>query len=277
MAMSHEAFETRIRPHNATPSAVWSSGGGTYDEISRGIMDAIEHTIDRLDPKPGMRVLDVATGTGWGARRLAERGCHVTGVDFATDMLAHARERAAARGLDIDFQHGDAEALPFEDAAFDAVISTFGVMFVQRPEDAAAELARVCRPGGRLALAVWTPDGNVFEMFKVIKEYMPPPDGTPPPSPFEWGDPARVRQLLGNAFDLHFENGVSYYRKPDGLAAWQVFSEGYGPVRTLATSLESTQRERFAEDFIAFHQAFVDEMGITVPREYRVVGGMRIG
>jgi len=143
----------RIRPHNAGPAAVWSSGGAAYDEVSRGILDAIEHAVNRLEPAPGMHILDVATGTGWAARRLAERGLDVTGTDFAPDLLTAARNLASARGLEVPFLEEDAETLPFDDGAFDAVISTFGVMFVQRPEDAATELARVCRPGGRAASA----------------------------------------------------------------------------------------------------------------------------
>ncbi len=275
MNVSDQSNDKSIRSHNAGPAAVWSSGGAAYDEVSRGILDAIEHTINRLEPAPGMRILDVATGTGWTARRLAERDCDVTGVDFAADMLADARARGSARGLEIDFREGDAEALPFDDGSFDAVISTFGVMFVQQPESAAAELARVCRPGGRLALAVWTPDGNVFEMFKIIKRYMPQPDGAAPPSPFEWGRKERVRELLGKAFDLSFENGTSYYREPSGQAAWQTFSKGYGPVRTLAGKLDPDQRARFEADFRAFHEGFADELGITVPREYQIVHGVR--
>jgi SAM-dependent methyltransferase len=275
MSSSDQSTNQSIRSHNAGPAAVWSSGGAAYDEVSRGILDAIEHTINRLEPAPGMRILDVATGTGWTARRLAERDCDVSGVDFAADMLAAARAHASARGLEIDFRQGDAEALPFEDGSFDAVISTFGVMFVQDPDSAAAELARVCRPGGRLALAVWTPQSNVFEMFKVIKHYMPQPEGAAPPSPFEWGRPERVRELLGKAFDLGFENGTSYYREPSGQDAWQTFSEGYGPVRTLVGKLDPAQRARFEADFTAFHESFADELGITVPREYRVVHGVR--
>jgi SAM-dependent methyltransferase len=197
-------------------------------------------------------------------------------VAFSTLSSTPSTAWNPPRGLDIEFREGDAEALPFDDGAFDAVLSTFGVMFVQRPEDAAAELARVCRPGGRLALATWTPDGNVFEMFKVIKGYMPPPDGTPPTSPFEWGRPQRVRELLSNAFNLSFENGTSYYREPDGKAAWQTFSEGYGPVRALAAKLDPHQRARFEEEFTAFHEGFADELGITVPREYWVVHGVRV-
>jgi hypothetical protein len=163
------------------------------------------------------------------------------------------------RGGRSTFIEGDAEALPFADGAFDAVISTFGVMFVQRPEDAASELARICRPGGRLVLAVWTPDGNVFEMFKIIKSYMPAPNGTPPPSPFEWGRPERLQELLGTHFDLTIEDGTSFYREPDGAAAWRHFVSGYGPVRALAGKLDPERRARFEADFTAFHDGFADQ------------------
>lgn len=266
---------TPVRPHNAGPSATWSSAGRAYDEISRGIADAIEHTVERLAPRPGERILDVATGTGWTARRIAERNLAVTGVDFAPEVVAAARAIARARNLDIVFDDGDAEALPYADASFDAVVSTFGVMFVQRPEDAAREMARVCRKGGRLALATWTTDGNVFEMFKVMKPFMPQPAGSPPPSPFAWGDPARVSALLGDAFELTFEQGLSYYREPDGAAAWQTFSTGYGPLRTLVGKLDAAKREQLKDAFIVFHDGFPTELGICVPRSYWVVVGTR--
>lgn len=276
MTLARESTDVRhIRPHNAGPAGVWSSGGAAYDEISRGILDAIEHAVNRLEPVPDMRILDVATGTGWAARRLAERGFDATGVDFAPDLLTAAHDLASARGLDVPLFEEDAEALPFEDDAFDAVLSTFGVMFVQRPEDAAAELARVCRAGGRLVLAVWTSDSNVFEMFKVIKRYMPPPEGEPPPSPFDWGRPERVRELLGEAFDLRFERGTSFYREPDAQTAWETFSRGYGPVRTVAGKLDPDRRAQFEADFVAFHERFADELGITVPRDYWIVHGTR--
>lgn len=275
MTLTGETREDAIRSHNATPSATWSSAGGAYDEISRGILDAIEHCTNRLAPPPGGHVLDVATGTGWAARRLAERGIRVTGVDFAPAMLAAARELAGARKLDIAFELGDAEALPYADATFDAVISSFGVMFVQRPEDAAAEMARVCKPGGRIALAAWTPDGNVFEMFKIMKAYMPQPAGTPPPSPFEWGRPERVRELLGTHFDLAFEHATSFYREPDGRAAWRTFVEGYGPLRTLAGKLDEDNRRALERDFVAFHDGFATDLGVCVPRDYLVAAGTR--
>ncbi len=273
--MSHPPVENTIRPHNAAPSATWSSAGRAYDEISRGIADAIEHCINRLAPEQNARILDVATGTGWTARRLADRGFAVTASDFAPEVVDAGKALAETRGLDIAFEQADAESLPYPDASFDAVISTFGVMFVQRPEEAAAELARVCRPGGRLALATWTPDGNVFEMFEVMKVFMPKPAGVPPPSPFEWGKPERIGELLGDHFDLAFEKGTSYYREPHGLAAWDTFLTGYGPLRTLASKLDEAAAEQLKRDFIAFHDGFATTLGICVPRDYWIVRGTR--
>ena len=148
-------------------------------------------------------------------------------------------------------------------------------MFAGRPEAAAAELARVVRPGGRIALANWTPDGNVFGMFKVMRAYMPAPPVPAPPSPFAWGRPERVRELLGDAFDLRFEKGTSFYREPSPEAAWHTFSTGYGPTRTLHESLDEEQRAALKRDFIAFHAEFATELGICVPREYYVTIGTR--
>ena len=275
MILTQETLERPVRAHNAGPATAWSSGGAAYDEISRGILDAIEHAINRLEVAPGQPVLDLATGTGWTARRLAALGADVTALDFAPGMLKAARDLAAGEGRKVTFVEGDAEAMPFPDAAFDRVISTFGVAFVQRPEDAAAELARVCRPGGRVVLAVWTPDGNVFEMFNILKGYMPVPEGTPPASPFDWSRTERLDELLGGDFDLTIEEGTSFYRVPDGATAWRHFVEGYGPVRTLAGKLDPERRAQFEADFTAFHDGFADRLGIIVPRTYRIVRGIR--
>ncbi len=275
MSATQNTEETAVREHNTVPSATWSSAGRAYDEVSRGIADAIDHCIGRLAPKSGDLILDVATGTGWTARRIAERDIHVTAMDFAPDVLSAAKEIAAARNLDIKFEQGDAEAMNYKDGAFDRVISTFGVMFVQRPEDAANELARVCKPGGKLALAVWTPDGNIFEMFKIMKEFMPKPTGTPPPSPFEWGNPERVRDLLQDNFELTFEKGTSFYREPNGEAAWETFSVGYGPLRTLISKLDENAVSQLRLNFIEFHNDFATGLGICVPRDYWVVVGRR--
>ena len=148
-------------------------------------------------------------------------------------------------------------------------------MFASRPEAVAAELARVCRKGGRIALSTWSPDGNVFGMFKVMKRYMPPPPVPAPASPFEWGRQERVRQLLGESFTLQFEPGTSYYREPNAEAAWETFSTGYGPTRMLAESLDDTRRAAFKSDFIEFHANFATELGVCVPRDYLVTIGTR--
>jgi len=268
-------INTGIQTHNERPAAVWSTGGEGYDAISRGIADAIEHGVLRLDPKPGERILDLATGTGWTSRVVGRRGADVVGVDIAEGLLEVARARAAAARLPIDYRLGDAESLPFEDGAFDAVVSTFGVMFASRPEAAAAELARVCRPGGRIALTTWLSDSNLFKMFEVMRRYMAPP-ARAARSPFEWGAIDRLRELLGGAFDLRFERGTSYYREPSADAAWETFSNGYGPTRALATSLADAQREALRADFTAFHANFPTDLGICVPREYWLTVGTRI-
>lgn len=265
-----------VQPHNERPAAVWSAGGRDYDRISRGIADSIEHCVLRLNPEPGERILDLSTGTGWTSRLVARSGALVTGVDIASGLLDAARARAAAEGLPIEYRLGDAERLPFEDAAFDAVVSTCGVMFASRPEAAAAELARVCRRGGRIGLTTWLSDGTVFGMFKVMKQYMPPPASPAPPSPFEWGRIERIRELLGGAFALRFEKGVSYYREPSGEAAWNTFSMGYGPTRSLAGGLDPERRKALRADFIAFHEEFRTELGICVPREYWLTIGVRV-
>jgi len=264
-----------IQPHNEKPSAVWSSGGANYDQISRGIADSIEHCVLRLNPHPGETILDLATGTGWTSRLVAQRGANVIGVDIARDLIAAAKERAKTEDLNIQYELGDAEKLPFADGQFDAVISTCGIMFASRPEAAASELARVTRLGGRVAFTAWLPDSNLFKMFLVMKPYMPPPPIPAPPSPFEWGREARARELLADKFDLRFEQGTSYYREPSAESAWANFSTSYGPTKALAASLDETRRAELRRDFIAFHAGFPTELGICVPRDYLLTVGVR--
>ena len=252
-----------------------NSGGARYDQFSRGIADSIEHCVLRLNPQPGERVLDLATGTGWTSRLVAARGARVTGVDIAGDLIAAARERAQMEGLDIEYRLGDAESLPFAEGEFDVVVSTCGIMFASRPEAAAAAVASVTRRGGRVALTTWLPDSNLFKMFMVMRPYMAPPPNPAPPSPFAWGEPERVRELLGASFDLRFERGTSYYREPSGEAAWNTFSTSYGPTKSLAAGLDESRRAELRRDFIAFHDGFRTELGICVPREYLLTIGTR--
>jgi SAM-dependent methyltransferase len=264
-----------IQPQNIKMAATWNAGGQHYDRISQTIADSIEHCVIRLAPRPGERVLDVATGTGWTARRVAARGATVIGVDLGADLIDAAKAAAAEARLTIDFRVGDAEKLPFADQSFDAVISTCGVMFVRDPEAAAAELARVCKRGGRLGLTTWPTDGTIAGLFKVMKPYMPAPPSPPPPSPFEWGNRERVKQLLGSAFDLRFESGTTVLREPSGLTIWGIFVAGYGPTKSLAANLDPERREKLKQDFIAYHDGFKTELGVAMPRDYLVTIGVR--
>jgi SAM-dependent methyltransferase len=263
-----------IQAHNEGVASRWSAGGAGYDRISRQIADLIEHCVDRLDPRPGERILDLATGTGWTARRLFARGARVVGGDIAGGLLEAARDLSPR---EIDFQQVDAERMPFSDGEFDALSSTCGVQFVTSPEAAAAEIGRVVKRGGRIALALWAQDSALAEMFKIIRAYMPAPSsGVSPPSPFEWGRPERVRELLGASFDLRFERGTSFYREAAPADAWSAFYGGYGPVRMLADSLEPAPRAAFERDFIAFHAEHRTDWGMLVRRDYWIAGGRRL-
>jgi SAM-dependent methyltransferase len=266
-----------VQSHNTKAQSVWNSPGGRYEEISRSIADAIEHAVERLQPRSGERILDLATGTGWGARVVAERfpGVQVIGVDIADRMLEHAQSVAIARKLNIVFRHADAENLPFEDGSFDAVLSTFGVMFAGRPEAAAAELGRVVKKGGRLAVATWKHDGAVSQMFGVMKKFMPPPPQPAPPSPFEWGRRERVQELLGKDFDLQFEEGTNNFRYGSGEQAWNLWVNTYGPAKTLAANLDDVRRIEFKQAMIDWHEQFPSELGYEQPRRYLITRGVR--
>jgi SAM-dependent methyltransferase len=268
-------IDSAIQPHNERPAAVWSSGGEAYDAISRQIATALEHCVARLDPRPGETILDLATGTGWTSRLVARRGANVIGADIASDLLVAATERARKEGLKIEYRIGDAEKLPFADQTFDGVISTFGVMFASRPEAAAGELSRVCKHGGRIALATWLPDSSVFKMFQVMRPFMPALPNPAPPSPFEWGSRDRVGTLLSRDFDLQFEEGVATYFDRDGAAAWEAFVTGYGPTKALAKSLDENRRLALKQAFIASCNDYRTELGISIPRQYLITLGKR--
>lgn len=268
---------SNVQPQNLKAQAVWNSPAGRYDDISRSIADAIEHAVERLQPRAGERILDLATGTGWASRVLAQRfaGVKVTGVDIAEQMLHHARTTAATLGLDIDYRHADAERLPFADGAFDGVVSTFGVMFAGNQESAAAELARVVRKGGRVVLATWRHDGNVFHMFGVMKRFMPPPPQPAPASPFAWGRRERLEELLGPSFELQIEEGTNWFRYASGEQAWNLWVNHYGPARALAASLDDARRAQFRDAMIAWHESFGGELGHEQPRQYVITRAVR--
>ena len=268
-------MSAHIKSHNEKAAAMWSSGGRVYDEISRSIADANEHCVTRLDPRAGEHVLDLATGTGWTSRRVAERGAAVAGADIAEGMLDAAREIATERGLDIDYRIGDAEGLPFDDGSFDAIVSTFGVMFAPGQDAAAKELARVCRKGGRIAIAAWTPNSHAVTLRKVLGPYMPPPPSSPPPSPFNWGTPAWLEERLGSDFDLGFEEATVMQRFTDAENSWQVNVAGFGPVKAVAGSLDDDRRAGLRKDFMAFYDEYRTGLGVALPIDYLVALGTR--
>jgi ubiquinone/menaquinone biosynthesis C-methylase UbiE len=251
-------------------SVMW--GAGPYQRITETLVDIHEQVIGRLDPHPGRQWLDLACGTGAVAERAAALGASVTGIDLAPALVETARDRAAARGLDIDYRVGDCETLDVADERFDAVSSTCGVMFSPDHEATARELARVTRRGGRIALANWTPTGGLARMFQMMAPFQPAP---PPSSPFDWGSAPRVCELLGDWFELEFEEHDSTLRLPSGEDYWELFSTSYGPTKTLAESL-GPRREELHETWVDFFESNYRRNGeIVHTREYLLVIGTR--
>jgi SAM-dependent methyltransferase len=268
-----QAIDDAILPHHHAAAAMWDRGGKNYDNVSFAVSDALKHAAQRLDARAGERILDVATGTGWSARNVARAGARVTGVDISRELLAAARDLSQHLRPPIEFKLADAEQLPFDDAAFDGVISTFGVMFARDQARAAAELARVTRVGGRLALTTWQPGGSVDEFFGLIAKHNDAPP--PPSSPLAWGDPAHVTKLLGGNFELTFEHGISnaYHGNADDV--WDWYTRGFGPLRQLTERLAPDGLERLRHDIDAYHAHYAVPAGLHLKREYLVTIGRR--
>jgi SAM-dependent methyltransferase len=211
----------------AKQQSTWSAGD--YSVIGTTLQIVGETLCEAAEVSAGERVLDVACGNGNAALAAARRFAVVTGIDYVPALLERAHARGAADGLALELREADAEALPFADGAFDAVLSTFGVMFTPDQPRAARELARVCRRGGRIALASWTPDGFIGRVFKTVAKHVPPPPGLRPPP--EWGTESRLAELFGGEVrDIRTRRRdfVFRYRSP---AHWvEVFRRWYGPI-----------------------------------------------
>ncbi|NMK45252.1 class I SAM-dependent methyltransferase [Achromobacter sp. Bel] len=247
--------------------ATWSSGD--YAVVGTTLQIVGEQLCESLDLRAGQKVLDVAAGNGNASLAAARRWCEVVATDYVPALLGRARERAAAERLKIEFQEADAEALPFAPASFDAVVSTFGVMFTADQDKAAAELVRVCRPGGKIGMANWTPEGFIGQIFKTLGKHLPPPAGVK--SPALWGTRARIDEMFGghaSAIQAEPRHFVFRYRSPEHWL--QVFKTYYGPLLKAFSALEPTAQAALESDLIAQIDRFnrSGDAGMVVPSEY---------
>jgi|KBSSwiStaDraftv2_1062776.scaffolds.fasta_scaffold104212_2 SAM-dependent methyltransferase len=225
--------------------AAWSTGN--YAVVGTTLQIVGENLAEAMDLRSGMRVLDVAAGNGNATLAAARRWCDVTSTDYVPALLESGRARAVAEGHTIKFQEADAENLPFANASYDAVMSTFGVMFTPNQERAASELLRVCKPGGKIGLANWTPDSFIGQLFKIIGRYIPPVAGIKSPS--LWGTESRLAELFGpgaSAIRTTQREFVFRYRSP---AHWiEVFRTYYGPANRTFAALDAAHQAGFTRD-----------------------------
>jgi SAM-dependent methyltransferase len=250
----------------ARQQVMWSSGD--YAVIGTTLQPVGEALCESVDLVAGTRVLDVACGSGNATLAAARRFAQTTGVDYVPSLLAHARERARAERQGIDLVEGDAEKLPFGDATFDAVLSVFGVMFAAHQPRAAGELVRVCRPGGRIGLASWTPEGFLGELFRTIGRHVAPPAGVA--SPLRWGTEAGIAELFGasaRVLSSEKRNFVFRYRSPAHFI--EVFREFYGPTNRAFAALDAAGQSALTADL----QALLESRdrgrgGLSVAGEY---------
>ena len=248
-------------------AATWDSAD--YAAVATRIVPMAERLIEAADIPAGSTVLDIATGSGNAALAAARAGGEVTGIDFAPGLLERARARAAVEGLDLSLIEADAEALPFEDASFDAVVSVVGVMFTPDQPRAAAELLRVARPGATIALANWTPTGFVGSMLRTVGRHVPPPAGVS--SPALWGTEDRLSELLGpGVSELLVRRRAFVFRFRSAAEYVDFFRANYGPVHKAFGALDEAGQAALADDLHALAVAGNTSAGpsVAIPSEY---------
>ena len=254
----------------ARQQAAWSTGN--YAVVGTTLQIVGEMLCEALDLRAGSRVLDVAAGNGNASLAAARRWCEVTSTDYVPSLLDAGKARAQAEGLAITFQEADAENLPFADASFDVVLSTFGVMFTANQEKAAAELVRVCRPGGRIGLANWTPASFIGQLFKLIGQYVPPAPGVQ--SPALWGTRSRLEALFGAAASgIHAVSREFTFRYSSPTHWIDVFRAYYGPMSKTYAALDSDRAAAFTQDLLVLiktHNRSGDHT-LVLPSEYMEV------
>lgn len=253
----------------------WVSGD--FGRIANFTSQAADDFVQRISIRTGSRVLDVACGTGNTAIPAARAGASVTGVDIASNLLAQARQRATAETLDIRFEEGDAEELPFPDHSFDVIISMFGAMFAPRPDRIAAEFLRVCKPGGLIAMANWTPEGFVGKSFEITHRILPPPSWLP--APVLWGDEATVRERFSSGIaSLTMTRQKIWFHYPfSPRETVEFFRQYFGPTQVAFSRLDQAGQTTLAiqmESLWAGHNTATD--GTTrVEAEYLDVRAIR--
>jgi ubiquinone/menaquinone biosynthesis C-methylase UbiE len=267
MSQDPPPVQPDLKAVKARQQAAWSSGD--YAVVGTTLQIVGEELCEALDLRAGQKVLDVAAGNGNVSLAAARRWCEVTASDYVAALLERARERAAAERLSIAFREADAEALPFEDESFDVVVSTFGVMFTPDQDRAAAELVRVCRRGGKIGLANWTPEGFIGQVFKTIGKHLPPPAGAR--SPALWGTPARLTELFepqAASIDAVPREFVFRYRSPEHWL--EIFKAYYGPLLKAFAALAQPAQAALAQDLLTLIGQFnrSRDGAMVVPSEY---------
>jgi ubiquinone/menaquinone biosynthesis C-methylase UbiE len=252
----------------------WASGN--YAMIGNPLVIMGERLCEAVDVRSGQKVLDVATGSGNTAISAARRYCDVTAIDYVPSLIEQAKERAGAERMGITFEVGDAEDLPYPDASFDAVLSTVGVMFAPDQEKTAGELVRVCKPGGKIGLANWTPDGFVGNMFRAVGKQLPPPPGIKPPP--LWGTQERLEELFGEGISsLHTTRRSYVFRYLSAEHFIEYFRTYYGPVHKAFESLDAAGQDALARDLekLLHDRNTSGDETVVVPSDYLEVVAVR--
>jgi ubiquinone/menaquinone biosynthesis C-methylase UbiE len=252
----------KARQHGA-----WSSGD--YAVVGTTLQIVGESLCEAMDLRSGQSVLDVAAGNGNVSLAAARRWCEVTSTDYVGSLLTRGRERAAAERLDIEFREADVEALPFADGSFDAVVSTFGCMFAPNSRRTASEMLRVCKPGGKVGMANWTPDGFIGQLFKTLGRHLPPPAGAQPPA--LWGSEAHLRSLFGEkAASIDVTRRMFNFRYRSAAHFIDVFRTWYGPVHKAFAALDRAGQQALEKDITALLDRLntADPASLVVPGEY---------
>jgi SAM-dependent methyltransferase len=261
----------------AKQQRTWASGD--YSAVAARLPLISELLIDAADLPAGARVLDVAGGSGNAALAAARAGSDVVCTDYVPSLLERARRRAVAEGLAIETREADAESLPFDDASFDAVISAIGVMFALDQERAAAQLLRVCRPGGRIALASWTPDGFIGELFRTVGAHVPPPAGVRPP--VLWGSEKRLGELLGHGVDdVRHERRTYTFRHRSPNEFVDFFRDNYGPIHKAFAALDDTGQTALYDDLADLARRsdrLAGDGAVAIPADYLETVAVRSG